>query len=118
MASRPMTRMSRCARSRLTTSPCLGQPDYHPPAAVERTFCVLLIDPSHQPQVFGYHTGRLVVKTRPVQLEQFALTADTQLEMADLDQWPLPFSRRRQLFFIRSSSILSRPICSYNSASR
>src|SRR5262245_6713413 len=52
------------------------------------------------------------------QPEQCALAVDAQLGVADLDQRPLLLSRGRQLFFSHSSSIWSRPICSYNWASR
>src|SRR5262249_26778162 len=43
---------------------------------------------------------------------------DAQLGVADVDQRPPVLSRGRQPFFIPSSSISSRPICSNNLASR
>jgi site-specific DNA recombinase len=45
--------------------PLLSQPSRHPPAAVERTGGVLLVDEPHLPQILGRLAGRRVIEARP-----------------------------------------------------
>src|SRR5512135_756510 len=89
----------------------------HPPAAVERGLEELLVDQPHQAQVFLRLGGRWEIVARSVEAQEFALSTDAQMTIRWFDQGPLEVSRRGQLFFFNhSTSILSRPICSYSSA--
>ena len=69
------------------------------PTAIDRLGGVLRVDESHQVQVLLGLGGRLVVEAGAGQAQQFALPADAQFRMADLDQRPLGLNRGRQIFF-------------------
>ena len=75
-----------------------AQFERHFAAAVKRPLQVQLVEPPHQPQVFGALRLRLVIIGRARQAQQFALSRDGQLVFR-ADPFALVFKRGGQLFF-------------------
>ena len=71
----------------------------HLPAAVERRLQVLFVDPTHPLHILRRLARRLVIPTRSVQSQKFALPANAYAGTARLDALPLELNRVGQLFF-------------------
>src|ERR1700751_946972 len=92
------------------------KPCGHPPRAIEWGAQILAVDERHQLQLVRTDRDQLVVKAGAVKPQQFALAAQRQRAGLFDHRQPLRAFYRPDLRNKKSRSTISRPTCSYSSA--
>src|SRR5271163_2837546 len=93
------------------------KPGRHPPRAVKRSAQVLAVEQRHQLQFVGVNRRRLIIERGPVEPQQLALPAERQRAGPFDHRHPALTRYSPDLRNKKSRSTISRPTCSYSSAS-
>ena len=93
------------------------KPCRHPPRAVKRSAQILAVDERHQLQFVGADLDPLIVERGAAEPQQFALPAKRQRAGSFDHRQPALARYSPGLRSKKSRSTISRPTCSYSSAS-